>query len=824
MTLVPELLAQLPAGRVVLEAPPGAGKSTSLPLALLAAPSLHKQTIIMLQPRRLAALSIARFLSDQLGEAVGQTVGYQIRGQTKRSQNTRLLIVTEGIFTRLIQADPELTGVGLVIFDEFHERHLHSDLGLAMLLETLNLRPELSLLVMSATLPAQIIADWLSESDGIGDCKVLRTAGRQFPVSVQYRPPGLQYSWEQTLPKVVAEALSLAERGVLVFLPGRGEINRLQQRLAEQLPANVSLSQLHSQVPIAEQQQVLQPLAEGQLRLVLATNIAETSLTIPGIDVVVDSGRVRQAHFYPQHGVTRLLTRRVSSAAATQRAGRAGRVSDGVCLRLWAESDQHGLADYAPAEIGTQDLTQLLLECREWGNEPEQMQFLTAPNRAHLQVADKLLQQLQAVTPQHQLTPLGSQLGQFGSDPRLARLGLWAAEQSAINTRAQAALVAAVLETPPQSQMTDFVSLLQALLEAGGKHPAMPAQFRQRLQWWQQRLNAAQLPEHLNGIANVLLWAFPDRIAQRRGQSARYLMAYGGGAMLDEADPLAQSSLLLAPVLTLAESAADAVIRWALPITEADLQHPLVPWQKHEEAAWQGPQQRLELQEVETVGAICLRRRATPVKLTAEHRLQALASYAREHGWRSFKDDPATAQLLARIRLLSEFLPANEQWPDFSEAALLVELEDWAVPYWQQLDSLTALASWSPYAALLARLTYPQQQVLQQQCPVNWQAPSGRSVTINYLNEPPLVAVKLQEAFGEPVSPKIVYDKVTLTLDLLSPAGRLLQRTGDLASFWQNAYQDVKKEMKGRYPKHPWPDNPVTAIATQKTSRQLRHE
>ncbi|RUO63451.1 ATP-dependent helicase HrpB [Pseudidiomarina planktonica] len=816
--LLADVEAKLTTGRVVLEAPPGAGKSTALPLSLLFSELLAGQRIIMLQPRRVAALSIANYLAQQLGEQVGQTVGYHIRGNRNYHTNTRLLIVTEGIFTRMIQADPELAGIGLVIFDEFHERHLHSDLGLATALEATGLNPQLRLLIMSATIPAQVIANWL------GDAAVLSSAGRQYPVQIEYRPAARQQTWQQALPGVVTEALQNARAGVLVFLPGVKEIRQLAQSL--QLPADITLYELHGQVSLQAQQQAVGANPNQGRKLVLATNIAETSLTLSGIDVVVDSGRVRQAHFYPQHGITRLLTRRISRAAAEQRAGRAGRTSAGRCYRVWAASDQHGLADYAPAEIATQDLSQLLLECKIWGAEPQQMQFLTPPNAAHLTVGAELLESLGVLNSNGAVTAKGQQVVEFSGDARLACMALWAQQQGP-EVCAEAALVAAVLENPPQQSEIDLQTLLEQTLSAvqtKGRLPeGLPNNWQQRLRWWQQRLANADLPTGFQHLAELLLWAYPDRIAARRSGDQRYKLAYGGGAVLPDNAVGSMPELLVVPVLTLQENAADAVIRWAVPITAEQLQHPQVQLKRELLAQWGGPQQRLQQVEVERVGALILSQREQPGSISADQRLQALIDYVRNHGLQVLAMNTKTEQLLARLAYLYEHLPAAQQghWPDFSEGSLLLELDAWASGYWQSITSLKQLGQWSPEKALLARLSYAQQQELERQCPPAWQAPSGRQVSIDYTAEQPTVAVKLQEAFGEPVSPKIVYDKVILTLDLLSPAGRLLQRTRDLASFWQNAYQDVKKEMKGRYPKHPWPDDPSTAQATAKTKRQL---
>jgi ATP-dependent helicase HrpB len=798
--LIPAVLQQLPQSRLVLEAPPGAGKSTALPLALLGAQAWQGQRILLLQPRRIAALSIARYLAAQLGEPVGQQVGYHVRGDQQLSASTRLVVLTEGMFTQYLQRDPELAGVGLVIFDEFHERNLASDLGLAMLLESLQLRPDLSLLVMSATLPASAIAAWL------GDATVLTTAGRSYPVSIEYRPPAAHSPWLSQMPAVIHEGLRLAKQGVLVFLPGQAEIEQLSALLGEL--SGVTLLPLYSQLPLAQQQLVLEPPRADEKRLILATNIAETSLTIPAIDVVIDSGRERLAQFYPQHGISRLITRRISKASATQRAGRAGRLQAGHCLRLWASAEQAGLRDYQAAELETADLSDFLLECRRWGSEPQALRFYSPPNQAHLAAAHDLLQVLAICHAQGNLTSLGQQLAEFAGDVRLARIALWAKQQNPV-VRAGMALLLAQLE--------------QNNIDAN-RFPLPPQQLsgllKQRWQYWLRALQAQASEVDLQQLPMVdLLWGFADRIAQRRGSSSRYLLSYGGGARFHDLHTQAHSEWLLVLSLSLQEHQPDAIIRLAIPLSEADLKHPAIARIEEQQIELVGPQQRLQVVERERIGAIVIRQQPSQKPLSTVLRVQAWINLSRQQGIELWQWSAAAQQWLARVRLMARLHAA--QWPDFSATVLLQQLEHWATPYWQTIATAEQLRQWSPLAALQARLSYAQQQQLDSECPSHWQAPSGRTHSIDYSQAQPLVAVKLQEVFGEPVSPTIVQGQVTLTIDLLSPAGRLLQRTSDLASFWRNAYQQVKKEMRGRYPKHPWPDDPLQARASHLTKRHL---
>ncbi|RUO52414.1 ATP-dependent helicase HrpB [Pseudidiomarina homiensis] len=816
--LLPEVIAQLPGQKLVLQAPPGAGKSTALPLALLRAESWQGQRIVLLQPRRLAAISIAHYLAQQLGEAVGEQVGYHVRGEQRSSSSTRLLIVTEGTFTQYLQQDPELTGIGAVLFDEFHERNLFSDLSLAMLLEALPLRPDLGLLIMSATLPAEQIAQWL------GDAKVLVSEGRQHPITMHYRAVPPRSEWLPHTATVVREAVQLAEHGVLVFLPGWREITHLAKTL--DLGANIHVQPLHRQLTLAEQQAALQALPSGQKKVVLATNIAETSVTIPGIDVVVDSGRERRATFYPRHGLTRLATERISKAAATQRAGRAGRLGPGHCFRIWAEGDTQGLRDFDAPAVETEDLAGLVLEAKRWGSEVKDLKFLSSPNSVHLEVGEHLLKQLGVLDERGHLTKVGQQVAALGNEPRIARIAV-AAQDLDEYARSKAALLLAQLEYPAAQQHLPLTA--QQL----GK------QARQRWQWWQRKLGGREQVNDISveEVATLALWGYPDRVAlgrsasrsasrnaNHRSSSDSYLVAYGGGAQFHGQDTRNGDALILILSMRLSERSADAIIDDFVALDRSQLDHPALDLHWQTELAWQGPQQRLQAVERQRLGAIVLAERPAQQQPSAAARVQLLVELVqRQH---DLLENLLTAdevqQFLARVNLARQHLGAGQAWPDFHVEALRQELESWAAPYWQSLQSLAELQRWSPLAALQARLDYAQQQQLARLCPTHWQAPSGLRHRIDYQSELPTVALKLQEVFGEPVSPTICQNQVTLVLELLSPARRPLQRTADLASFWQNAYQQVKKEMKGRYPKHPWPDDPLQAQATQKTKRMLK--
>lgn len=811
--------------KVVLQAPPGAGKSTQLPLYLLTDPQFAGQRILLLQPRRVAAVNIAHFLAEHLQSPLGEQVGYHIRGEQKFNAKTRLLILTEGMFTRYLQADPELAGVGLVIFDEFHERNLQSDLGLAMLLDTLQLRSDLKVLVMSATLPAAALAQWLTASSTTAETPtaVLRSEGRQYEVELEYRPIELSAPWServQAWARATEAAVARATRGVLVFLPGQAEIRAVAERL--NLPNNVPVLPLHGQLPLAAQRLAVAP-ASDDMRVVLATNVAETSLTLANIDVVVDSGEVRRAEFLPQHGLSQLTSQRVSRAEATQRAGRAGRLGPGLCIRVWPASSWQSRAEYAPADIEVQDLTSLLLEAKLWGSEPTAMAFFSAPNRAHLSQAEVQLQALGALADTGSLTATGKAMAQYGVEPRLARIALQAAEQS-LPTRALAAYLLAWLEQPPQQNEQD-------LLLGLSRYP--PAALRWR--YWQRRLQVAATQQAPNWaqidaeqVAALLLWGYPDRLGVKRGDDGNagvlplYKMAYGGGAKAGghQRAPRTWPRLVLAPVLSAREEQVDAIWRWWLPLTEQALAHPAVAITTQTSAIWQGPQQRLVKVKQQWLGKALWDEQPLAGEVTALELGEALLAVAPTQALPAWLQQPEVAAWLARVRWYQQVLqPAD--WPNFSAAELAAELREWALPYWQDLRSIKQLQQWSALAALQARLGFNRNQQLQQACPTHWLAPSGRSVSIEYRADAVVAAIKLQEVFGTPVSPRVLAQQVPLTLELLSPAGRLLQRTQDLASFWQNGYAAVKKEMRGRYPKHPWPDDPLRAVATHKTKRHL---
>lgn len=814
--IINDIVAQFPAARLVIQAPPGAGKSTQLPLELLAVPQSGK--ILMLQPRRLAAINIAHFLAARLGESVGDTVGYAIRGEHKQSDQTRLLIVTEGVLVRWLQQDPELKGINTVIFDEFHERNIASDLGLALLLDTLTLREDLSLLLMSATLPAEPIQQWLQQALG-ESVTVLKSEGRQYPLTLRYRPPGRQ-PWLQRVVAVIHEAAQHAAQGILVFVPGVREINWVINQLNDSLP--VPCLPLHGQLPLHAQRQAL--TFNGERRVIVATNVAETSLTIDGIDCVVDSGRERVSLYRPQYAASQLVTRYISLASAAQRAGRAGRQGPGTAYRIWSESDEHGFNAFADADVATQDLTQLVAEVTAWGASVDSLHWLTPPSKAHTQHAYQVLQQLTVVTKNRQLTEAGALAMSMGADIRLARIA--AAVMNQPEAERYAVVVAlATLEEPVSAHVAPcFSTSVKQHLE----HCSVRSRWYQRYQFWLQLLDCKHsLETNDESLAKWLLYGFPEYVAQRVDEQ---VVKLSSGVRLRAAE--VNSEWLLALDVRLSETAEGHRATSLLPVSIAVLgAHPAIDVEQTEWVDIAAGRSAVLYRE-RRVASLVLERTRMSEKPDQQKIHQGLVNWIAQQGINALHWSPVALSYWHRLNYF------YRQWPDAHEwftvalpttASLTENLEHWALPFWTSVEGLNDLKKWDPLPGLKQCLDYEHQQSFNRLCPTSWTAPSGRHVTIEYpdLNEAeqgikPRVTLKLQEVFGEPASPMILAGKQTLVMDLLSPAGRLLQRTEDLASFWKTGYPEVCKAMRGRYPKHPWPDDPIHAQATLKTNRQLR--
>jgi ATP-dependent helicase HrpB len=811
---LPALRAELSVRpRVVLEAPPGAGKTTAVPLALLDAPWLAGRRILMLEPRRIAARAAARYMAAQLGEAVGETVGYRIRFEARVGPRTRIEVLTEGILTRLIQDDPLLEGVACLIFDEFHERHLATDLGLALALDVqAELRPDLRLLVMSATLDGERLADWL-------DAGRVTSAGRSHPVTIEYQVARREERLAAQVARAVEQALHRTPGDVLVFLPGRREIEDSQGVLAARLPATVDLVPLHGELALEAQAAALAPAAPGRRRVVLATNVAESSLTLPGVRAVVDSGLAREPRFDPNAGFTRLQTVPVSLASANQRAGRAGRLGPGLAIRLWP-AERRLEAERRPEILHT-DLAPLALELAAWGG--ANLRLLDPPPPGHLAQAIDVLRALDALDAAGHITPHGRELLRLGTHPRLAKLVVHGRRgpYAGLVPEVLALLEARDPLLGEERDSEDWRSRLSALLALRARRPLAGASPRalqaidHAAQQWRRRLQLPEAPTHPPGHAfgDLLIHAFPDRIA-RLDRGERYQLAGGRAAALRPGSPL--SGELWLAVSELTGSGADVRIRRAAPFDEALLrEHYAAHFQTVRsfgfDPATQAAQQRVE----ERFGAIVLASRLEPAR-DPEAVRAALIAGIRQRGIEALAFSDSQQRLRARIQCLRDWLP-DAGLPDVSDAALHATLEDWLGPY---LDGATRLSQVGPDRlgpALSGLLDPAQRQLLEREAPEAITVPSGLSHQLEYRpGASPVLAVKLQELFGLADTPRVARGRIPVTLHLLSPGGRPIQVTQDLRGFWDRTYAEVKKELKGRYPKHPWPDDPWTAQATHR--------
>ncbi len=801
--LEPLLAALQQAPQVLLLAPTGAGKSTWLPLQLLKQANLPGK-ILLLEPRRLAAKNVAFRLAQQLGETPGQTVGYRMRAESKTSAATRLEVVTEGILTRMVQADPELTGVSMVILDEFHERSLQADLALALLLDVQNaLRDDLKILIMSATL------DNLRLSSLLPDAPVIESAGRSFPVERLYLSLATHERLDEGVARVVSRLMGENHGSMLLFLPGVSEITRVQNLLNGRLAEDVDLCPLYGALSLEQQQKAIQPSSAGRRKVVLATNIAETSLTIEGIRLVVDSGLERSAQFDPRSGLTRLVTQRISQASMTQRAGRAGRLEPGLCWHLFSKEQAERASAQAEAEILQSDLSSFWLELLQWGcQDPAQLQWLDKPPVAALSAAKNLLQQLGATDVQGKLTAAGQRMAQLGCEPRLAAMLIAAATQSP-DALATAALLAAILEEPPRGGLPD--------IDYWFSRPQ--GNWQRRAKQLAQRTGAKSGEPDASLAPWLLARAFSDRIAQRRGEDGRYLLANGLGASLPQDDGLTRAPWLVAPQLLQGNNSPDARILLAVSLDITQLPSRLPDVVKEQTAVeWDEEKGTLRAWRRWQIGRLVLK--ANPLAKPDDEELQqALIDWIRTQGLQALNWSVAAEQLRLRLLCAAKWLPEAD-WPAADDQALLDGLERWLQPSLQGVRSLKSLQQVDLHDALLRLLDWQQRQRLDSALPTHYTVPTGSRLLIRYhADQPPALSVRMQEMFGEQRSPQLAEGRVTVVLELLSPAQRPLQITADLAAFWQGSYREVQKEMKGRYPKHPWPDNPAEALPTRRTKK-----
>lgn len=780
--VLPQIAAALEArGMAVLAAPPGAGKTTRVPLYLDA--TIPQGRILMLEPRRVAARGAALRMAESRGEKVGASVGYRMRGDSKVSAQTRIEVITEGVLTRMIQSDPELTGIGTIIFDEFHERALQADLGLALALEVrAALRPDLRLLVMSATLDTAAVAGLLDNAP------VIRSEGRAFAVETVWaeRPPKGRIEAETAA--LVRRALAENEGSVLVFLPGQAEILRTQRLLAD-LPAEIA--PLYGALPFKAQLAALAPPEAGQRKVVLATAIAETSLTIPDVRAVVDAGRARRPRFDPGKGMTRLVTETVSRAEAEQRAGRAGRVAPGRCYRLWTRGAHGGLPPFAPVEIAEADLTGLALDLAEWGAGPEDLPFLTPPPAAAFAEAQSLLRTLGAIDD-HGLTAHGAALARLPLHPRLGHMLLRA---EVLGQQTSAARLALLIEERGGAgpRQADAAARLRALLNAP------TASVRTGL----KRL-APKPDREPPALGALLSLAYPDRIAQRRpGNAPRYLLSGGAGAVLDAEDALGASTWLA--VADLDGDRREARIRLAAPLTLSEIRalHPSV---HHDVIAWDARARKVVAERQERLGALVLERaRLSDPDPGAV--LAAMLDGVRALGIAALPWSRAAQLLRARAAFGGH---------DLGDDALMAALDDWLGPWLAGCTSAADLAQRDLVPALESWLGHDTLRALDSAVPARVTTPTGSRIAIDYSGDQPKLSVRLQEMLGTTTHPVIGRDRIPLLIELLSPASRPIGLTQDLPGFWQGGYKDLRKDMRGRYPRHDWPEDPAEALPTRR--------
>ena len=813
-------------GVAVLEAPPGAGKTTLVPLALLDQSWLAGKKLLMLEPRRLATRAAARRMASLVGESPGETVGFRTRLESRIGPKTRIEVLTEGILPRMIEDDPALDGVGCVVFDEFHERSLEADLGLALALETRkHLRPDLRLLVMSATLEGEKVAALL------GDAPVIASAGKMFPVEIRNldRPPPERF--DAAVAAAVRRSLSDDSGSVLVFLPGGAEIRRVARLLdAGELPDGVAVAPLYGDLPPQAQDDAIQPAPPGKRKVVLATSIAETSLTIEGIRVVIDGGLMRAPRFDPASGMTRLVTLRVSQASAKQRSGRAGRLEPGIAYRLWPAREDMQLAPFNAPEILQADLAPLALALAQWGaRSPDELSFLDLPPAASYAEAQSLLRALGALDTANQITAHGRTMAGLGLHPRLAHMVLRGKERG---DGALACVIAAllmerdVLRAGPASRDADFRLRVELMAErSAAKHlPAGMTLDRGGLE--RARDAARQLGRRLDlrgesvdarETGRVLALAYPDRVAQKRsGAAGQFLLANGKGAELLAGDLLASAEFLAVADLDAAQR--NARIFLAAPLTrdeiEADFGDAIAT---ADAIAWDARTEAVLARRRATLGALVLAdkplTKADPTQVAA-----AMAEGIRALGLGALPWSREAENLRARVAFLRRL--DGDGWPDWSDAALSASLDAWLTPYLSGTTRRSQLAGLDLAEILAARLGYEQRRALDRLAPTHVAAPSGSRIAIDYAGATPVLAVKLQEMFGARESPAVADGRVRLVIHLLSPAGRPLAVTQDLAGFWRNAYPQVRGEMRGRYPRHPWPDDPLAAAPTKRTKRR----
>lgn len=800
-------------GKAILVAPPGAGKTTLVPLHLMAQDWCVGKKIILLEPRRLAARAAAQQMATRLGEKVGETVGYLMRLDAKVSRNTRIVVVTEGVFSRMILDDPELSSVAAVLFDEFHERSLDADFGLALTLDVMDgLRPDLRILVMSATLDGARIAKVLDLAP------VIESKGRNFPVEIVYQPRKIGEQLEVSMAKAIDRWLLSQSKSILAFLPGQKEIKKTASLLAEKIDKNVIIAPLYGAMDSREQDIAIKPAEQGKRKIVLATSIAESSLTIDGIGVVIDSGLSRVPRFEPTTGVTRLETIKASRASVDQRAGRAGRTERGIAVRLWHEGQTSSLPDYQTPEILTADLSNLVLDSAAFGiTDISKLTFLDPPEQPQLLEAVELLKKLKALDENGRITEIGEKMRQKALPVRLAAM-LTKAEN---NEDAKLAAEIAVILTERglggnDDDIERRIENFRRDKSDRGKKAHLLIERLVKGQSFKFTSSLSNFPDLSNGnIGRILLSAWPDRVAKARGNGGRFLLANGRGVVVDEFSPLFKANYLV--VADMMGKAEQARVLAAAKIDEETIRDVLEDQiASHIDLSFDEQSLNFRAREFQKLGAISLSEKPLPLP-KGEKADQAVIETVRKNGLGILPWTKDTIAFRQRLEWLNRGL--GEPWPDMSDEKLLAKLDEWLLPFLTGEAQINAISAKTLRDGLISLVPYALQNEIAKKAPTHFTVPTGSQIAINYEGEAPLISVRVQELFGLNKHPSIADGQIALVLELLSPARRPIQITRDLPGFWRGSWADVRAEMRGRYPKHPWPEDPVAACPT----RRVKH-
>jgi ATP-dependent helicase HrpB len=814
-SVMPDLLRAFDSSNIViLSAPPGAGKTTRVPIALLKHSVLNNGKMLILEPRRLAARRAAEFMSDQLRENVGTTIGYRIRGENRCGPNTRIEVVTEGILTRMLQREPDLPDVKMIVFDEFHERSIHADLGLAFSLDVQkHLRSDLRILIMSATLNAEHITSVL------GSVPVVESKGKLYPIDTRYSKFSSEKPIEIRIADVVQRALANDEGDVLVFLPGWREIQRTERALSERtLPEGVVLHTLHGESPVAAQNSALSPASPGKRKVILSTNVAETSLTIEGVRVVVDSGLVRVARFDPRRGMSGLITLPISKASADQRRGRSGRLAPGVCYRLWTEAEHERLADFSQPEIKSADLAPLALDLAQWGTpNGENLIFLDPPPSGNLQQAQAILRDLEATDQKGLLTPIGRSMTELPVHPRLGHMIM---RSKSLRIGGLGCEIAALLEerdlfAGQKDADVDLTSRWMDLRNAKGNIRDKIASQARRLK---EVADITIDESNASSVGLLLAFAYPDRVAKRRDKNGNaYLMASGTTGILPPGSAMARNEFLsIADADTVGTSIR---IFLCAPVTLDELRESFEEKIVFDEVIeWNSANKRVDARSLERLGAIVFSER--PITNDDERIVSAMVEGIRSMGLQVLPWSKESQSLRER----SEWLRTNGlvpgEWPDLSEPTLTASLEVWLGPFLSGVRQQSHLSRLNLLSILTSLFSHRQLHDLEDLAPQRVKLPSGTSALIDYTSaHQPVLAVRLQEMFGQTDTPRLGHGKIPLVIHLLSPAKRPLAVTQDLRSFWQNTYPDIRNQLRAKYPKHLWPDDPIHTAPTSRTKK-----